>query len=439
MGDLVQHTSDRRLSRRHILGATSGIASGAILAACGPSAAVPGQPDGTSKAPVTIEHLDWWGPTTPVLTTYFEGIKRDFEAKAPHVTVNYTHVKGTGGVREKWVVNAASGTPHDSSQVSVAFIRELMEGGMVEPLDSFIQKTASMAPSQFVDSGRFYNMYQGKQYGIPYDGPAMNVIGYNLDHFKDAGIDTSQKFTWSWTVEQFLEAAQKLVKMDGGSVVRGAIPPPGLRVGGLLPWLYSHGGDFYNQDYTKTLLNDQKGRQALQLLLDLRYRYKFASDVDGAIFDTEGYSMAVTGSWTAGYILDKNPNLKFGFAPIPQGPLGTHPSSQTWTNQWAMSKDGSKKDTAWEWLTFVNSAPVQEQYFAGVLKRVSGRKDFYQSAGWKAVVKEFPALDGIERMEPMSKQYPWVKTSEINQETADIWKKTQAQEIGVNETLAQVE
>jgi ABC-type glycerol-3-phosphate transport system substrate-binding protein len=161
--------------------------------------------------------------------------------------------------------------------------------------------------------------------------------------------------------------------------------------------------------------------------------------VDGAIFETEGYAMSYTGSWTAGYLLDKNPKLQFGFAPIPMGPLGTRPSSQTWTNQWSMTREGKKKDAAWEWLTYVNSAPAQEQYFATVMKRFSGRKSVYASQAWKNVVKDWPALEGIEKMEPLSKEYPWVKTTPINDQTADIWKKAQAQEIGVNETLAQVE
>jgi len=430
----------RRLTRRQTVRLPAALAAGAVLTACGAQGQAQPQAASPSRAPVTIEHLDWWGPTTPVLTTFFDGIKRDFEAKNPNVTVNYTFATaGTSAVREKWMVNAAGGTPHDSSQVSVAFIRDLMDGGLIEPLDAYLQKTAGMPLSNFVDSGLFYNTYQGKHFGVPFDGPAMNVIAYNTEQFKEAGLDPSQKATWSWTVDQFVEAGRKLAKAEGQRVVRGAIAPPTPSVANLLPWHYANGGDFYNQDYTKTLVNDQKGRQALQLLLDLRYRYPFASDVDGAAFETEGYAMSFTGSWTAGYILDKNPKIQFGFAPLPQGPLGSRPGSMTWTNQWSMTRGGTKKDTAWEWIAFVNSEPVQEHYFADVLKRFSGRKSVYQSTAWKNVVRDWPALDGIEKMEALSKQYPWVKTQPINDQTADIWKKCQSQEIGVNETLAQVE
>jgi ABC-type glycerol-3-phosphate transport system substrate-binding protein len=104
-----------------------------------------------------------------------------------------------------------------------------------------------------------------------------------------------------------------------------------------------------------------------------------------------------------------------------------------------MTKAGKQKDAAWAWLSFVNSEPVQERYFATVMKRVSGRKAFYQSAAWKAVLKDYPALDGIEKMEPMSKEYPWVRTTPITAETADLWRKIQANELGVNDGLAQVE
>ncbi|MBI3969758.1 MAG: extracellular solute-binding protein [Chloroflexi bacterium] len=430
-----------RLTRLQLLRASSGAFAAGVLAACGQTADG-GQGEartGSSKEPVSIEHLDWWVPSTPVLQTYFDGIKKDFEEKYPNVTVSYTFVKGTGGVREKWIALTAGGTPHDSSQVSVAFVRDLMTNNLIEPLDAYIAKTRHMDAKEFVDTGRFYNTYRGKQYGIPYDGPAENVIAYNTQHFKEVGLDPSRKFTWSWTYDQFLEAARKLAKTQGGKIIRGGFSPPGLSIGGFLPWLYANSGDFYDKDYKRILANDAKGKGALQYIVDLRHRHKLAAEVDGAALENEGYSMVVSGSWTVGYILDKNPDLPFAYTPIPKGPMGAHPSSQTWTNMWAMSRDGKKKDWAWQWLSFVNSEETQERYFAGVLKRHSGRKAYYQSAAWKQVLKEYPQLEGLEKIADMSKQYPWVKTAELNDETKDHWKKLQNNEISVNEMLLRLE
>ena len=92
-------------------------------------------------------------PNTPVLQTYFDGIKRDFEAKHPNVDVSYIFVTGTGGVREKWITLTAGGMPHDNSQVSVAFVRDLMVNNLLEPLDAYFAKTRHMDPKEFVDTG----------------------------------------------------------------------------------------------------------------------------------------------------------------------------------------------------------------------------------------------------------------------------------------------
>ncbi len=390
---------------------------------------------------VTIEHLDWWGPTTPVLTNYFNGIKKDFEAKYPDVTISYVFVpSGTSGVREKWITNTAGGTPHDSSQVSVAFIHDLMVQNLMEPLDAYIARTQDMALGNFVDTGLFYNTYQGKHYGIPYDGPATNVIAYNTDHFTEVGLDPSRTFTWHWTFNDFVAAAQKLVKAQGSQVVRGGFQPTGYgSFSSFLPWLYANGGQFYDATYKHLLLNDQQGQGALRFVLDVKNQYHLAANAKDASLDNEGYSMILDGSWTAGYHLDANSKLHWGYAPIPQGPLGQHPSSQTWTNQWSINGSSRQKDVTWEWLSFVNAEDTLERYFAGVMKRAAGRKAFYQSASWKAVLKDYPQLEAIETVADVSGQYPWWDNADLEAKTKSIWSDISAGKADVSTALAQLQ
>jgi len=412
----------------------SAASTGTGSAAVASSAAPAGQK-------VALEHIDWWGPTTPVLTNYFNGIKKDFEAKYPDVTINYVFVSGgTSGVREKWITNTASGTPHDTSQVSVAFIHDLMVQRLLEPLDPYIARTPDMALANFVDTGLFYNTYQGKHYGIPYDGPATNVIGYNTDHFTEVGLDPSRAFTWRWTFNDFLAAAQKLTKTQGGQVTRGGFQPTGWgSFDSFAPWLYANGGQIYDATYTHLLLSDQHGQGALQSVLGLKNNYQLAASAKDASLDNEGYAMIVDGSWTAGYHLDKNPKLHWGYAPIPQGPLGQHPSSQTWTNQWSVNGGSPHKEVAWQWLSFVNAEATLEQYFAGVMKRAAARKAFYQSAAWKAVLREYPQLDGIETVADTSGQYPWWDYADLSAATKSIWSDIGAGKADVSTALAQLQ
>jgi ABC-type glycerol-3-phosphate transport system substrate-binding protein len=429
------------ITRRRTLAALGGAMATGVLAACR-SATQPAA-QGTSQAivaPTTIEHLDWWTPdSNPIHGTYFDGLAKEITERYPQLTVKYNFPSGgTGGVREKWIVLSAAGTPVDTSQVSVAFVRYLMEADLMEPLDAYQAKTPHMAASNFVDSGRFSTLYQGKTYGIPYDGPAMNVVGINTDHFREVGLNPSRDFTWKWTTEQFVDAARRLVKRDGDTVTRGGFTPMGWGVESYCRWLYPFGGDFYSGDYKRVLFNSQQGRDTLQFMVDLRHKFGIANLTQGATLDNEQYSMANDGSWTAGYHVAQNPNLKFDYAPFPGGPQGK-PGGVTWTNMWAMARGSTKKDAAWLWMSYVNSEPTLERWFAAHYKRTSGRKEFYQSAAWREVTRAYPALVDIEKLFDQYKQYPWVKNAELDRETGDLGRAAINNEMAVNDALSQIE
>ncbi len=261
----------RHRLRRHIAASTANSAVAATSQATSASAVA-----ASSAAPaagvVTINHLDWWQPNTPVLVTFFNGNKADFEAKYPNVKVNYLFAPSSTDVRQKWIVMATGGTPPDTSQVATLFIRDLVRGQLAEPLDAYIAKTPDMAMSNFVGSGLFSNQANGHVYGIPFDGPQILIIAYNTDHFQEAGIDPSKSFTWKWTTEQFLDTANKLNRTQGGKTVRGGMQPFGIEPRAYSGWLYANGGDFYNPDNTKTLINSPQGRNALQLAQDMWLR-----------------------------------------------------------------------------------------------------------------------------------------------------------------------
>jgi ABC-type glycerol-3-phosphate transport system substrate-binding protein len=421
--------------------ATTVTASSAGAVAASSAAPAPGV--------VTITHLDWWQPNTPVLVTFFNGNKADFEAKYPKVKVNYIYGAAVTDVQQKWIVTAAGGVPPDTSQLSVTFTRDLMKHTtLLEPLDAYIAKAPDMAMSNFVATGLYYNQMNGHTYGIPFDGPQMLAIAYNVDHFKEAGIDPSKNFTWKWTTEQFLDTANKLNRTQGGKTVRGGMQPFGIEPRGYAAWLYANGGAFYNKDGTQTLINSPASRNALQLCQDIWFKYPFqvandtsASPDDHGLggFEKGVYSMTYSGFYTAGYINDASPQLKYGFAPLPQGPLAKSTGSSSWTNMYGMSSGGKQKDAAWEWVSSVNSEAAQEKYFAQVQSRPSARKAVYQSAAWAAVVKAQPAMDGIETLVPESGIFPWIAFTKVSTDTGPIWKKVQANQLSVNDALNQME
>jgi len=425
-----------KISRRRLLTAATG--PGVALSAC----AVGGRPNEQaavpSLAPVTLEHMDWWTVAlSPLHDQYLNGVAKEIQEKYSNITINYT-LAPLAQIREKWIVNSAAGTPADTSQVSVAFVRYLMEGGMVEPLDGYAAKTPHVAMSQFLESALFYNQYQGKAYGIPHDGPQTQTIAYNARHFGEVGLNPARDFTGKWTADQFLDAARRLTKKDGQAPRGGFQAPTAGSAANYTPWLYGFGGDFYAKDYKRVLFNEPRARAALQYLVDLRVKHDLLGP-DGATFENEKFSMIVSGTWRYGIIAEQNPQLQFDFAPMPRGPQATAPNSHSFTNMWSMAKASTKKDAAWLYLSHVNSLSTMERWFGKVYKRLSARKDFYQSATWTQMTKEHPTLMDIEKMERGTKEYPWVKPDEFNRETQGTWRQVYAGTLGVNDALAQME
>ena len=88
-------------------------------------------------------------------------------------------------------------------------------------------------------------------------------------------------------------------------------------------------------------------------------------------------------------------------------------------------------------MSWVNSEPTLEKYFAGILSRNAGRKEFYQSDAWLARVAERPVLKDLEIIADNSGPYPWVHTSKGNEATKPVWDALNVQELTVPEAFSE--
>jgi ABC-type glycerol-3-phosphate transport system substrate-binding protein len=438
-----------RLSRRSLLGWGGVIGGGVLLAACGAQPAAMTETEAEAEAPKAemaekvpearkVVHTDWWVPGgSPTLDEYFSGIKADFQDLNPGTTVEYVFVKGTGGVREHVTVMIAAGEQVDSSQVSVAFILDWLLKDFLQPLDPYQARDPDTAPDKFVDSGRFFNQHNGMTYGIPYDGPSTVVMGLNTRLLTDAGLDTDREVTWNWEWDQFLEYAQKVHEADGENITRMGYRTSGFSVSGIGRWIYPNGATLYTADNSAAAFDSPQGIAAGQFKEDLKIKHKFDPLPEGATFVNEQVVISQQGSWAVGYIFGNNETLEFDFAPLPKGPDGATPGSMTWTNQWCLFSVSPDPELAWSWMSWVNSEATLEKYFAGILSRNAGRKEFYQSDAWLARVAERPVLKDLEQIADNSGPYPWLHTSAGNEATKPVWDALNNQELTVQEAFPQ--
>ena len=97
----------------------------------------------------------------------------------------------------------------------------------------------------------------------------------------------------------------------------------------IIPWIWSNGGDYMNEDASKSTLDAPEAMEGMQFLSDL-YRDEIAAPVTDFADPTAGFNrflsgriaMHINGPWQ---IVNVRANAKFGFdvAPIPTGSAGS--------------------------------------------------------------------------------------------------------------------
>jgi ABC-type glycerol-3-phosphate transport system substrate-binding protein len=446
---MVDHR--RSLTRGGLLrGRAAPLGASVLLGACA-RAAAPSGPATAVATPRKVTHADWFRPgADPLLGEYVEGVSKDFADAHPGVTVEWVYGDPTAavvaGVQQKVITMLAGGTPPDSLQVSVTFMLDWQQKELIVPLDPYMARKPEVAMGKFVDSGRLTNVIAGKSYGIPFDGPSAACIVINTAQFKEAGLNPDRSVTWNWDWGTFLEAAKKLARKQGSDFTRMAWDPrwDPFDLQRNSYWLYPNGGQIYTADLKKVAINSKEGIDSLQFKADLLRNAELGQiqgggGFDGMNFEAEQIAMRSSGTFAAGAHSGRNAALQFDFVPFPKGPSGKRPGGTTWMNGWALLKDSREKDLAWEWMSFVNGQAMQEKYFAGVLRRVSPRKDVFTSTAWQALVKATPALKDADKLADMAGAYPYVRTDDVNTALKPVWQSLADQQVGVAAALTQAE
>ncbi len=216
-----------RISRRSILRASLVAGTVAALAACGraspstpsssPSAAnnnpAPGAASTPSTQPVSIKHWDWWvtqGPTVDAEIKLFQQKYPNLNVeKSTQVTDQYPNlVQLSMKANTSPDVFLIPGTPDLVEQVGQNWLKPLNQWATGSWQSSF--------PQQAFAEGS--NVFQGKVYTAPFDGPAPWLQLYLNDKlFKAAGLssaDGKPKVPTTWA--EVRATAQALTKAGHG-------------------------------------------------------------------------------------------------------------------------------------------------------------------------------------------------------------------------------
>jgi multiple sugar transport system substrate-binding protein len=207
---------------------------------------------------------------------------------------------------------------YDLLNVVPAWIPDLAEAGVLEPLDEYIDKHGYR--DELDDILPVYRdnqmSYQGVVYGLPDDGDII-IMYYRRDLFEDPehqqafqelhGRELALPETW----EEFAEVGRYFTEATGGEVYGAGA----FRQAGLVHYFWeerfrAHGGRFFDPETMEATINSEAGVTALQQMIDEHEWMAPGIETWGALENLSAWlagDLAMTewwpppGRWSEGY------------------------------------------------------------------------------------------------------------------------------------------
>jgi ABC-type glycerol-3-phosphate transport system substrate-binding protein len=296
--------------------------------------------------PVTISFASWVG-SSDVL----QSLRDQFQELHPNITVEFEDVPAEE-FTDRLTTRIAGGNPPNVAFMDQAFVVDFASRNAFVDLGPYAEKSAAVVVDDYVPAFLNAAMYEGKLYGIPYDGETTGLF-YRTDLFEAAGIAEAPK-TW----EEFEAAAQALTNPDERTYGFIMFAPEAAYY--WYPWLWQNGGDLLSEDGTEVLFASDEGKEAAEFYVRLAdyspADYLNSNSYDGRIAFAEGQvAMYVAGAWFAGVMLSEFPDIdgKWAAAPLPERKqCATTVAGDTLV----IPSSSENHDASWKWVEFL-SAP----------------------------------------------------------------------------------
>lgn len=264
---------------------------------------------GDSKNGVTLRILVW--NNNPEGTKLENEIFKAFEKENPGVNVEMVYAP-YDKFNDKFLTMSAGGDQPDLVWIQPSAFGQLVSKNVLMDLsDKEINKDEYLP--NILEMGKV----DGKQYALIRDAATFQM-GYNKDMFDEAGVQYPSD---DWTWDDFLNAAKKLTKVEGGKTVQFGIE--NYYTGEIL---VQNGGSYISQDGKTVTVDSPETIEAIQFGSDLINKYKVqptSAQAQGMsnLFLTGKAGMKLMGPWDWADT-EKNVSFEWDVAPMPAGKAG---------------------------------------------------------------------------------------------------------------------
>jgi multiple sugar transport system substrate-binding protein len=261
---MSDHSTNRDLSRRLLLGSFGAVGASAALAACSGSSTPPGAGAPSSGAFGKGDtytgpkvKLAFWNGFTGGDGPFMKGMVEDFNKANPNAEVSMNTLQW-GDFYSKVPNAVASGAGPDVAVMHIDQLATNAARRVIVPLDE-VASGLELSEDDFAPVVWNAGVYQDKRYGIPLD---IHPLGFyaNTAQLSKAGIDELPKDKAGF------EAAVKALQEKAGVKTPfwvTATWPAHLMFTSLIA---QFGGSIYDEEGAKATFNSEAGQQALEWL-----------------------------------------------------------------------------------------------------------------------------------------------------------------------------
>ncbi|GAC1551585.1 MAG: hypothetical protein NVS2B7_27510 [Herpetosiphon sp.] len=374
--------NSRRLSRREWLRTTAQGAALLGLAACG-GAPVPAtnQGAGTTSSPVGGQPVPAAGgnaTTIQFITPGALGVERtmyqtfvdSFQKANPDISVKVSF-EAWGDYYTKLPTILAGGAIPDVIHQHMSVVQDYAGKNTLTDLNSYMQRD-NVKKEDYI--GALFDAFSdgGKTFVLPKDSAAWGVY-YNKDMFDAAGVPYPKD---DWTLKDFQHISQELTRDENGNPSGSAkFDPTKIKQWGFnymeptptasenaRGFVLANGSDWYNTDYSQTLVTDPKVLEVLKMFADMRCQQHSVPAASQAQAQGDPFRSGLT-AMTVGFhqvdffCREEKVKFKYDVTYLPGGPGGQY--VVVGASGWAIPAQSKHKEAAWKLVKYLTSKEVQ--------------------------------------------------------------------------------
>ena len=315
----------------------------------------------------TVVRFQDWHMTEDVWLKCLQETKASFEELHPNIEIKFEPVAHADKSTKFIIASEAKNAP-DVIHMEIQDIPPFIKKHYLLNLNDLVKNEGSNFMDQWAEAPKKICEDNNILYAMP-DNAQTIVLFYNTELFKKAGLDPNEPpKTW----EEFREYGIKLTngkdQWGFGMVANNSAS----LISRFLPVLWSFGGDIFNEDMTKCVLDSPDSIAAVNYFVELYTKYGITPPApnemgaqDVRTFLAQGkVAMSFGSGWTVSIVDKLNPDLKAAKvlknAPLP---LGKRKATFAQMDFWGISAFTKVKDASWEWMKYLTSKDVQEKFF----------------------------------------------------------------------------